>query len=867
MANFSQVFYKLAGKPIPGVDGDGTTALSTANSDDLIIVQSVKDLGKDPVKDAIDGGTSDVAGLNYDELRISSEKKESYVLHSGISNIERVTINEDLCDPTNTTNGGWGTTAINIDASKLDVAKITAAGLTMVGNQGDNNLIATTLADTIFGGDGNDSITGGAGADSLRGGNGDDLFTLSIADYATGEVINGDGGTDVLAVTDTTAGTLTIQGTNVFRSVESIVIGTVDKSGKINSSGTADINIDATNAGNNGNLAVNLTGNAGKNMLTGDNAINTIDGGKGDDTLIGGGGNDTLIGGAGTDSMTGGNGNDRFTFLATADLTTTEFIDGDAGANNGNGDEIYLDAKSGTFTFSDDAKLVNVELVTMATGKAGMGVDLSKQTETTFTVTGNDGTNKIITGTSTYATITALAGNDNITTGDKNDSINGGDGNDVITSGNGTLNDAVTGDGDTISGGLGNDKITSGTGNDSIDGGDGNDTIVSGDATIDSVAGGSHNNDGDSINGGAGNDKITSGTGNDTIVGGDGNDTIDSGDGSVDPNGVAGDSIDGGAGNDKITSGTGDDSIDGGDGDDNVLAGAGDDEIWGENGKDKISGEDGNDTIYGGAGNDKIDGGNGDDLIFGDEGSNPDVSGNGVDTLTGGAGNDTFVIEHVIWGKSDVITGGDDNDTLVFAECLTQASSSTGTLVIDAKKVTGIENFVIDDDPLTAGNGTVNHLGLDVSKYNTAVTISGNDGTNTLVGGSANDTITGNQGADLLTGGKGADSFVFNDTASADTISDFVSGTDKLVFSDAAFNLGLDEGNGGSAPTAFTAGILESVAGGVLTTANARFGFDSSTGDLYYDANGSAAGGAGPVVIAHLTDVTSLAESDLQFIS
>lgn len=794
---FTQVFYKLAGKTIPGLDEDGTTQLSTTGSDDLIIVQSVKDLGKD----AIDGGTSDATSLDYDELRISSEKAESYVLDDGIIGIEQVAINEDLCDETDTGNGGYGDAAINVDASAVTNA------LTIIGNQGNNALIGTILADTIYGslgndiltggagdddlqgGNDNDTITGGTGADNLQGGSGDDLFIINaITENASGEVINGTNGTnDVVAVNDISPGTLTIQGSSGFRNIDSIVIGTVDKSGKISSTGTLAISIDATLAGstntNPGTSTISLTGNAGNNSLTGNNGSNTIDGGKGDDILVGGGSTDTYIGGEGKDTMTGGSGKDAFKYLKTSELVDGETIDG----STGNSDTLSLDG-AGTYTFKVDADLANVELVTMATtGKsdtAAIGVDLSAQTtETDFKVTGNSGVNKIVTSISTYADITGGAGNDTITTGNKNDVIDGGAGNDVIFSGDGIVGDATSGmDGDDITGGLGDDKITSGTGNDLIDAGLGKDTV----------------------NSGAGDDTIDTGTGNDT-----------------------------------------------------VLAGAGADEI------------------YGAKGDDTIDGGEGNDIIFGDEGSNPGLSGNGADKLSGGLGSDTFVVEHVIWAKKDTIDGEGksvaagtdttaDTDTLVFAECQTQASTATGIFKIDAKLVKGIEAFVIDDDPFTSGENGTMPLGLDVSTYASAITLKGNAGDNVLKAGTKDDIITGNAGDDTITGGLGNDKFVLNDTTSVDTITDFLAGSDKLVFSDATFNLGANDTDGTSGTyTAFTAGILEST-GTTFTSANARFGFDTSTGKLYYDADGSALVSTA-VQIATLTGITTLAETDLLF--
>ncbi len=69
----------------------------------------------------------------------------------------------------------------------------------------------------------------------------------------------------------------------------------------------------------------------------------------------------------------------------------------------------------------------------------------------------------------------------------------------------------------------------------------------------------------------------------------------------------------------------------------------------------------------------------------------------------------------------------------------------------------------------------------DKSATTTAQTIHGLGGNDTIIGGSAADDIYGGAGNDTLTGGAGADifHFLYNNTGT-DTITDFVSGTDKL---------------------------------------------------------------------------------------
>ena len=108
-----------------------------------------------------------------------------------------------------------------------------------------------------------------------------------------------------------------------------------------------------------------------------------------------------------------------------------------------------------------------------------------------------------------------------------------------------------------------------------------------------------------------------------------------------------------------------------------------------------------------------------------------------------------------------------------------------------------------------------------------------------LNGGAGNDVLYGGTGNDTLTGGTGADKFVFasalNSLTNVDTITDFVSGTDKLVLDDSVF-AGL---TAGSDLTNFV-----SSSNPAATSAAATVLYNTSTGALYYDADGNGAGAA-----------------------
>jgi Ca2+-binding RTX toxin-like protein len=148
----------------------------------------------------------------------------------------------------------------------------------------------------------------------------------------------------------------------------------------------------------------------------------------------------------------------------------------------------------------------------------------------------------------------------------------------------------------------------------------------------------------------------------------------------------------------------------------------------------------------------------------------------------------------------------------------------------------------------------LNDLDNDVHGFNDSNDVingqGGNDnmrglsGDDILRGGAGDDTLNGGAGADLLKGGAGTDWFVFDrapGSSNVDTVLDFQSGVDHLVF-------------GG---TTFTA--LAGSVGRYLGTNNI-VKYDAANGDLLYDADGPGAGAA--VTVAHLGAGLSLGATD-----
>jgi len=137
------------------------------------------------------------------------------------------------------------------------------------------------------------------------------------------------------------------------------------------------------------------------------------------------------------------------------------------------------------------------------------------------------------------------------------------------------------------------------------------------------------------------------------------------------------------------------------------------------------------------------------------------------------------------------------------------------------------------------------------------VSIVGNAEGNILTGGAGSDILIGGAGNDTLTSGAGIDHFVFNTAIGAtniDTITDFVSGTDKIRLSDAIFTA-FGNAVGAIDPTQFRsfAGTL------VGQDANDYILYNTTSRALSYDADGSGAGAAVQIAIIGATATTVVA--------
>ena len=411
-----------------------------------------------------------------------------------------------------------------------------------------------------------------------------------------------------------------------------------------------------------------------------------------------------------------------------------------------------------------------------------------------------------------------------ITTG--NDTINGTAGADSITADSG--NDIVYGLGgnDTLYGADGNDTLNGGGGSDTLTGGFGDDVFIAdaSDTIVEIAFGGTdeartselafslaaliHIENLTFI--GTGN---FSGLGNasaNTIKGSSGNDILDGAGGT--------DQLDGGAGNDTyfvdqladiLTDASGIDTIKSilswtlaapfenltllGSSALNATGNTAANVLRGNNAANILTGLDGNDTLDGGLG--------------------------GGDTLNGGLGNDIYVID----AAGDILLDTGGVDTIQSAISITLGASFEKLLLTGTVATSGTGNAAANT---ITGNPAANRL-------------KGLSGTDIVSGGGGRDTLEGGAGNDTLTGGADADNFVFNTALSAaaniDRVTDFYVPLDTFWLENAVFTKIVGTGR-------MTAAQFHK--GTAAHDADDRIVYNSATGALIYDSNGSAAGGA-----------------------
>jgi Ca2+-binding RTX toxin-like protein len=361
------------------------------------------------------------------------------------------------------------------------------------------------------------------------------------------------------------------------------------------------------------------------------------------------------------------------------------------------------------------------------------------------------------------------------------------------------------------------------TGDNLLSGGDGNDYLdISGSYTSYRAEFDSRSTGKNTLKGGAGDDTLraVSSTGDNLLSGGDGNDYLDvSGTVYSDPFAIndsrstGNNTLKGGAGDDTLSAGgsTGDNLLSGGNGND-YLDVSGSDSITDGGAVSDYARSFGNNTLTGGAGNDTLraGGSTGDNLLSGGDGNDYlDVSGS--DSITDPITNSGVVSDYARSFGNNTLNGGAGNDTL-------RAGGSTGDNLLSG----GDGNDYLDVSGSYSSTGDSNYFD------------SRSTGNNTLDGGNGNDTLTGGDGNDSLIGGNGTDTFGFNNyNGGVDTIYDFNATNELIQVSATGFGGGL------STPSLQTS---QFTLGTSATTSEERFIYNSATGALFFDQDGSASG-------------------------
>lgn len=732
---------------------------------------------------------------------------------------------------------GVGTTAVYINAGAgNDSLTGSSAADFLVGGTGDDDIVTNGGNDTVIAGAGSDVITAtaAAGLVNLDGGTGDDTFVLTDTLNAAGlavtrdSLVGGDGrdtlaagGKDFTASTPAAVGeTTTISGvetlrvvdnelvslvtTNVASGVDTLVFAEQDSGGQITfESGTRTVQISTGNTA--GSLGASLTGTAAG--VSNADVLQVLN--RNTNAVLGLG---NALGGqdltaANYETLLIDTGNVASTVQTTGLITVNANTVSTATNLNVTGVNALAIASattnsSGVFTINASTLAAQAKGVTFAVSVAASPAG-------------------------GRASVVGSAGDDVVSV-DSAGFVNGGTGADLITGSVGN---------DTLLGGAGTDTIITNAGNDSVDGGDGDDLVVVGSSLTqnDTVTGGAAR---DTLavsaavtaaqqtnlsafellrfDAGATQSMAVFGSANafDTVVVNTGA-TVAVQDASASLNTVRFD----------VTAST--------------LAF---DRLF-NTAKDTLSVSAGGATPVTVA-----------LLTLNNTVGLLATGGEDVLNVTQGA---AISIEKLVASDLDAINisgsqatsigaGAGNGVTLGAARAIAvNASASTGPVTLDVSRdATGAA---------VTTAFTLNFTGS--SKANTVTAFAGNDSivggvsADILNGGAGNDTISGLDGADVITGGAGADlitlgagadTLVFTSlVGGADTIADYSVLDDSIQLSKAAFAA---LGAVGALTAAEFASGADATAITAAATAATRITYNTTTGALSYDADGTGAG-------------------------
>jgi Ca2+-binding RTX toxin-like protein len=300
----------------------------------------------------------------------------------------------------------------------------------------------------------------------------------------------------------------------------------------------------------------------------------------------------------------------------------------------------------------------------------------------------------------------------------------------------------------------------------------------------------------------------------------------------------------------------------------------------GQGGNDTLNGEGGNDILLGGAGNDVLSGGSGADSLQGGIGSDfaayrasgagvtVDLNEAGAQISGGDASGDTLSgIENLIGSSfADTLTGDSGNNILhdggVGGNDTLIGQGGNDSYAVYNAGVAIVEVAGEGNDRVNAGVDFVLANGLSIEYLNTtslhatyAINLTGNELRQLVRGNDGANVIDGAGGFDFLAGMGGADTFRFSTAlgvGNVDRIVDF-DVTDDTIQLDSSIFTAL--GAGALTAAEFKDNFL------APRDADDRIIYNSNTGSLFYDADGTGTDFAA-IKFAVLTPGLSLSAAD-----
>ena len=235
----------------------------------------------------------------------------------------------------------------------------------------------------------------------------------------------------------------------------------------------------------------------------------------------------------------------------------------------------------------------------------------------------------------------------------------------------------------------------------------------------------------------------------------------------------------------------------------------------------------------------------------------------GANVLKGLGGNDSYFVDATdVIDESPAGSSGTDRVVASFSFDLRDAVHVKGSVenltLGGTAAINGIGNGLANAIIGNGANNVLNGLGG-------ADTMAGGAGNDILAGGAGTDVLNGGLGNDVLAGWQDADAFVFstalNATNNVDRISDFDATQDIIKL----------ENTGTGLFNTLAVGVLDGTAfysaAGATSAADAtdRIIYNTTTGDLYYNADGI--GGVAAIKFATLTTHPAISAADFLIVS